>query len=226
MREIAIDTETTGLSYKNGDRIIELGCVELVNYVSTGNTLNFYCKVNKKISTDAKKITGISDEFLSDKQTFEEQHLQFLNFIKNDKLVIHNADFDLGFLNNELKLIGKQELQNEVIDTVKLARKTLNTRIANLDYLCRHYNIDLSNRKQHGALLDAQLLAEVYLELRGGKQITMRLESESTSKSSTDNQKQTTTTNTIKIKVLEKENNLHKSLVKKIKEPIWNKYEY
>ena len=141
-------------------------------------------------------------------------------------MVIHNADFDLGFLNNELKLMGKQELQNEVIDTVKLARKTLNTRIANLDYLCRHYNIDLSNRKQHGALLDAQLLAEVYLELRGGKQITMRLESESTSKSSTDNQKQTTTTNTIKIKVLEKENNLHKSLVKKIKEPIWNKYEY
>ena len=102
----------------------------------------------------------------------------FLNFIKDDPLIIHNAKFDLGFLNNELNIIGKEPLRNKIIDTVSLARKVLNTRIANLDYLCRRFNIDLTKRKLHGALLDAQLLAEVYLELRGGKQITMDLTAE------------------------------------------------
>ena len=112
---------------------------------------------------------------MKDKKTFFEQYLELLDFIKDDTLIIHNADFDIGFINNEFKIIGKEGLKNKVIDTVPLARKTLNTRIANLDYLCRYFNIDLSKRKLHGALLDAQLLAEVYLELKGGKQFSMDL---------------------------------------------------
>ena len=175
MREIVLDTETTGLNFKGGDRIIEVGCVEVFNHVATKNTLQFYCRTNKEISTDAQKISGISNEFLKDKKTFSEQHLMLLNFIKDDPLIIHNAEFDLGFLNNELNIIGKAPLKNKIIDTVFLARKVLNSRIANLDYLCRRFNIDLTKRKFHGALLDAQLLAEVYLELKGGKQITMDL---------------------------------------------------
>ena len=175
MREVVLDTETTGLNYKGGDRIIEIGCVETKNYVATGKILNFYCKVDKKISEEAQKISGISNDFLKDKKTFSEQHQDFIDFIKDDTLIIHNAAFDLGFLNNELKIIGKNKLNNNIIDTVLLARKVLNTRIANLDYLCRHFNVDLSKRALHGALLDAQLLAEVYLELRGGKQISMDL---------------------------------------------------
>ena len=171
MREIVLDTETTGLNFKEGDRIIEVGCVEVINHVATKSTLQFYCRTNKEISTDAQKISGISNEFLKDKKTFSEQHLIFLNFIKDDPLIIHNAKFDLGFLNNELNIIGKEPLRNKIVDTVSLARKVLNTRIANLDYLCRRFNIDLTERKLHGALLDAHLLSEVYLELKGGKQI-------------------------------------------------------
>ena len=146
MREIVLDTETTGLNFKGGDRVIEVGCVEVINHVATENTLQFYCRTNKEISTDAQKISGISNEFLKNKKTFLEQHLIFLNFIKDDPLIIHNAEFDLGFLNNELNIIGKEPLRNKTTDTVSLARKVLKTRIANLDYLCRRFNIDLTKR--------------------------------------------------------------------------------
>ena len=132
MREVIIDTETTGLSYKTGDRVIEVGCVELVNHMPTKNFLQFYCKVDKKISESAKKITGITNSFLSDKKEFSENCDNFLSFISNDTLIIHNADFDIGFINNELTLIGKSKIANKVIDTVSLARKVLNTRVANL----------------------------------------------------------------------------------------------
>ena len=178
MREVVIDTETTGLNYRTDDRIIEVGCVELNNYVPTGKTLQFYCKPDKEISEGAKSVVGISDEFLQNKKRFKEHHETFLDFIKNDTLIIHNADFDLGFLNKELYLIGLPPLQNSIIDTVPLAREVLNTRVANLDYLCRRFDIDLSDRSFHGALLDSQLLASVYLELRGGKQFSMQLDSD------------------------------------------------
>ena len=178
MREVVIDTETTGLNYRTDDRIIEVGCVELNNYVPTGKTLQFYCKPDKEISEGAKSVVGISDEFLQNKKRFKEHHETFLDFIKNDTLIIHNADFDLGFLNKELSLIGMPPLQNSIIDTVPLAREVLNTRVANLDYLCRRFDIDLSDRSFHGALLDSQLLASVYLELRGGKQFSMQLDSD------------------------------------------------
>ena len=177
MREIVIDTETTGLDYKNGDRIIEVGCVELKNYIPTGNSLQFYCKPDRSISEGAKNIVGLSDDFLNQQKPFEENHKELLDFIKKDTLIIHNASFDLGFINNELSILGLSPLDNPVVDTVSLAREVLNTRIANLDYLCRRFNIDLSNRSFHGALLDSQLLAAVYLELRGGKQFSMELNS-------------------------------------------------
>ena len=226
MREVVIDTETTGLNYASGDRIIEVGCVEVINYVPSGNKLGFYCKVDKQISEDAKKISGITNQFLADKKTFEDQHEEFLNFIKEDTLVIHNASFDTGFINNELKIIGKEKLKNKIIDTVVLARKVLNTRIANLDYLCRHFDIDLSKRKQHGALLDAQLLAEVYLELKGGKQISMDLTSKNNLKKESFKKNEQFNKTSQKINISEEEINSHKVLVKKIKNPIWNNYDY
>ena len=136
MREVVIDTETTGLSYKTGDRVIEIGCVELINHVATNKSLQFYCKVDKTISESAQKITGITNDFLSNKKNFREHCDEFLKFIDNDTLVIHNADFDIGFINSELLFVGKPAITNPVVDTVSLARKVLNTRVANLDYLC------------------------------------------------------------------------------------------
>ena len=226
MREIVLDTETTGLNFRGGDRIIEVGCVEVINHVATKNSLQFYCRTNKKISTNAQKISGISNEFLKDKKTFSEQHLILLNFIKDDPLIIHNAEFDLGFLNNELNIIGKAPLRNKIIDTVFLARKVLNTRIANLDHLCRRFNIDLTKRKLHGALLDAHLLAEVYLELRGGKQIIMDLKTEENKyqdfkKNNRLYKKKITLLNTGEEDIVS-----HKLMVKSIKEALWNKYNY
>ena len=225
MREVVIDTETTGLNFRSGDRIIEVGCVELKNHVPTGNNLQFYCNPNKAISEGAKTIVGLSDQFLMKQKTFEENHQKLLNFIKDDTLVIHNADFDLGFINNELSLIGLPPIKNPIVDTVTLARKVLNTRIANLDYLCRRFRIDLSDRSFHGALLDSQLLASVYLELMGGKQFSMQLDSDINQEIKI----QSNTTNTEKtreIKITEDQLSSHKEMLKKIKNPIWNKFNY
>ena len=173
MREIVLDTETTGLNYKGGDRIIEVGCVELTNHIPTGKNLQFYCSTDRKIGEDVIKIHGLTNEFLSKHPTFKENSKNFFDFIKNDPLIIHNADFDVGFVNNELKLIGAKPITNNIVDTMLLARKKLNTRTTNLDYLCRRFSIDLHSRKLHGALLDCHLLAGVYLELLGGKQTSL-----------------------------------------------------
>ena len=225
MREVVLDTETTGLSFSTGDRIIEVGCVELNNHVPTGKTLQFYCKPDKKISEGAKKIVGITDEFLEKQNSFEDNHRSFLEFIKNDTLVIHNSEFDLGFLNNELSIIGRPPLNNPIVDTLSLARKVLNTRIANLDYLCRRFDIDLSDRSFHGALLDSQLTASVYLELKGGKQFSMNLapEKEANGKAKIIN---ANTEKTKKITINEETLKTHKQMLKKLKNPIWKKYNY
>ncbi|SVD44455.1 uncharacterized protein METZ01_LOCUS397309, partial [marine metagenome] len=214
------------LNYRGDDRIIEIGCVEVINHVATNNTLQFYCRADKEVSPEAQKVSGISNEFLKDKKTFSEQHLMLFDFIKDDPLIIHNAEFDLGFLNKELNIIGKAPLKNKIIDTLLLARKVLNTRIANLDYLCRRFNIDLTKRKLHGALLDAQLLAEVYLELKGGKQITMDLTTKENKhqifkKNITLNKNKTT-----KLTTTEEDVASHKLMVRGIKEALWNKYNY
>ena len=226
MREVVIDTETTGLSHKTGDRIIEVGCVELINHVATNKSLQFYCKVDKEISESAEKITGITNKFLKDKKSFAEQCGSFLEFIDNDPLIIHNADFDVGFINNELSLIGRPPLTNPVVDTVSLARSTLNTRVANLDYLCRRFKIDLSERDLHGALLDSQLLAEVYLELRGGKQFSMNLSKKDSLKTDRTTTKETNKKNIIKFQPLEEDVASHKKMVNEIKDSIWKKYSY
>jgi len=226
MREIVLDTETTGLNYKAGDRIIEVGCVELINHVSTTNNLQFYCSTNKIIDESAIKIHGLTNAFLNEYSPFKEYVKKFLAFIGNDPLIIHNAEFDLGFINNELMLLGIEPLKNKIIDTVSFARKKLNTRIANLDYLCRRFQIDLSERDLHGALLDSQLLAEVYLELMGGKQISMNL-------NITKENKNLPSKNNIKKNYLfsrvvlnDKDTLLHKSLVKGIKDSLWKKFDY
>ena len=224
MREIVIDTETTGLNFKSGDRIIEVGCVELKNHIPTGETIQFYCKPDRKISEGAKNIVGISDEFLEKQKTFKENHKLLLDFIKADTLIIHNSEFDLGFINNELSLINLPPLTNPIVDTVSLARKVLNTRVANLDYLCRRFNIDLSDRSFHGALLDSQLLAAVYLELRGGKQFSMELNSNIDEKNTQINNKNETKTKIIEVN---KEDYLaHKEMLKKLKNPLWKKFNY
>ena len=226
MREVVLDTETTGLKFRSGDRIIEVGCVELINHVATDKSLQFYCNVNKSIDREAHRVHGLTNDFLRDKPTFEANAQVFLDFIRNDTLIIHNSEFDMGFLNNELKLLEMGPLKNRVIDTVVLARKTLNTRIANLDYLCRRFSIDLGDRDLHGALLDSRLLAEVYLELIGGKQISMNLKaSENTDKnliaSSTKSPKELS-----KVKISKEEVSEHKLLLKKIKNSLWEKIDY
>jgi DNA polymerase-3 subunit epsilon len=226
MREIVIDTETTGLSHKAGDRIIEVGCVELINHVATNKSLQFYCRVDKEISESAQKITGITNKFLKDKKSFAEHCDALLEFIENDPLIIHNADFDVGFINNELSLIGRPPLTNPVVDTVSLARSTLNTRVANLDYLCRRFKVDLSERDLHGALLDSQLLAEVYLELRGGKQFSMNLSKKDSLKTDRTTTKETNKKNIIKFQPLEEDVASHKKMVNEIKDSIWKKYSY
>ena len=226
MREIVIDTETTGLSYRTGDRVIEVGCVELINHVATNNSLQFYCKVDKEISEGAQRITGITNKFLSDKKYFSDHCDELLKFIDNDPLIIHNADFDVGFINNELSLIGKPPIKNPVIDTVALARKTLNTRVANLDYLCRRFKVDLSERNLHGALLDSRLLAEVYLELKGGKQFSMNLSKDNKTKTNQATKKETNNKTIISFQVLDGDVALHKKTVGEIKEAIWKKYNY
>ena len=226
MREIVLDTETTGLNYKAGDRIIEVGCVELINHVSTTNNLHFYCSTNKIIDESATKIHGLTNDFLNEYPPFKEHVKKFLAFIGNDPLIIHNAEFDLGFINNELMLLGIGPLKNKIIDTVSFARKKLNTRIANLDYLCRRFQIDLSERDLHGALLDCQLLAEVYLELMGGKQISMNLNITKENKNlpSKNNIKKTYLFS--KVVLNDKDTLLHKSLVKGIKDSLWKKFNY
>ena len=223
MREIVLDTETTGLKFRSGDRVIEVGCVELINHVATDKSLQFYCNVDKSIDPGATKVHGITSDFLKDKPTFEVNAGVFLDFIKNDTLIIHNSDFDMGFLNHELKLLELGPLKNRVIDTVALARKTLNTRIANLDYLCRRFSIDLGERDLHGALLDSRLLAEVYLELIGGKQISMNLKISENIDINLEASKGKKPQDLLKVALSKEESLEHKLLLKKIKNPMWEK---
>ncbi len=171
MREIVLDTETTGLDPAGGDRIVEIGCVELVNHLASGETFQCYINPERDMPEGAFRVHGLSGKFLADKPIFADIAEGFLEFIAGDKLVIHNAAFDLGFLNAELERIGRPILPPaRAIDTVALARCKYPGAPANLDALCRRFEIDNSERDLHGALLDAELLAEVYLELVGGRQ--------------------------------------------------------
>tara|TARA_Y100001935_G_C17089262_1_gene400337 strand:+ start:51 stop:716 length:666 start_codon:yes stop_codon:yes gene_type:complete len=173
MKEIILDTETTGLSVKDGHRIVEIGCIELDNLIPTQNKFHCYINPERKVSEKAFSVHGYSDEFLSGKKKFKEIADEFLNFIKDKKLVIHNAEFDLSHLNNELKLLGKEKIKNEIVDTLTLARDKFPGSPSSLDALCKKYRIDNSRRKLHTALIDCELLSKVYINLIDQKEPTL-----------------------------------------------------
>ena len=165
MKEIVLDTETTGISIKDGHRIVEIGCIELENLIPTKNKFHCYLNPERKVSEKAFQIHGYSDEFLSKQKKFKEVEDEFLEFIKDKRLIIHNAEFDLAHLNNELLLSGKGRVKNEIIDTLVLAREKFPGSQVNLDALCKRYRIDNSKRINHTALIDCDLLSKVYINL-------------------------------------------------------------
>lgn len=176
MREIVLDTETTGLDPDSGDRLVEIGCVELINHVQTGVTFHCYINPERDVPPEAFAVHGLSAAFLSGHPVFAAQVQGFLAFIGEARLVIHNAEFDMKFLNAELRRLGRPALaMDRVTDTLMLARRRFPGAPANLDALCKRFGIDTSARTLHGALLDSQLLAEVYLELMGGRQAGLSL---------------------------------------------------
>lgn len=175
MREIVLDTETTGFKPEEGHRLVEIGCLELVNHVQTGNRFHVYINPERPVPPEASAVHGLTDEFLADKPVFETVAAEFVAFIGDSPLVIHNAAFDMKFLRWELKLLGYPDLKNQAIDTLLMARQKFPGAPATLDALCKRFGVDNSGRTFHGALLDAQLLAEVYLELLGGRQAGLSL---------------------------------------------------
>lgn len=182
MREIVLDTETTGMEPSEGHRLVEIGCLELVNHIPTGHTWHHYINPERDVPAEAVAVHGLSFDKLRDKPFFSQLYTDFLEFIGDATLVIHNAEFDLKFLNAELKAVGHAGLAGrKVVDTLQIARRKFPGSPASLDALCRRFNIDNSNRELHGALLDSELLAEVYLELLGGRQHGLGLGAENKS---------------------------------------------
>ena len=173
MKEIVLDTETTGISVKEGHRIVEIGCIELDNLISTKTKFHCYLNPERKVSEKAFEVHGYSDSFLSDKMKFVDIADDFLKFIKGKRLIIHNAEFDISHLNNELKIIGKNKIDNEIVDTVSLARNKFPGSQVSLDALCKRYRIDNSKRVQHTALIDCDLLTKVYINLIDQKEPTL-----------------------------------------------------
>ena len=173
MKEIVLDTETTGLSYKDGHRIVEIGCIELENLIPTKKIFHCYLNPERKVSEKALEVHGYNDEFLSTKKKFKEIVSEFQDFIKDKRLVIHNSEFDLGHLNHELKLIGMKNLQNEVVDTLALARDKFPGSSISLDALCKRYKIDNTKRTKHTAIIDCELLTKVYINLIDQKEPTL-----------------------------------------------------
>ena len=229
MREIVLDTETTGLDIKEGHRLIEIGACEMVNHVITNKTFHVYINPQREIDIDAFNIHGISNGDLIDKPKFSEICDEFLNFIGNSALVIHNADFDVSFINNELNLSGKDfEIKNPIIDTLKLAKKKFPGSLVNLDSLCKRFDINLNNRKFHGALIDAVLLSDVYVELIGGKQTSLTFSenqiSESSDKTLSVFSKKIESTKNRNFVVTGSELKKHKKFIETIDNSIWKKH--
>ena len=187
MKEVVLDTETTGLSVKDGHRIVEIGCIELEDLIPTKNKFHCYLNPERKVSEKALAVHGYNDEFLSKQKKFNEVGEDFLKFIKDKKLIIHNAEFDLGHLNNELNLFGKKKIENEIVDTLILARDKFPGAPASLDALCKRFRIDNSKRTQHTALIDCDLLAKVYINLIDQKEPTLNFQSKTLEKNYTKN---------------------------------------
>jgi DNA polymerase III subunit epsilon len=178
MKEIVLDTETTGLSVKDGHRIVEIGCIELDNLIPTNNKFHYYLNPERKVSEKALEVHGYTDEFLAKQKKFNEIGEQFLEFIKDKRLIIHNAEFDLGHLNNELSILGKRKISNEVVDTLILARDKFPGSPVSLDALCKRYRVDNSKRTQHTALIDCDLLAKVYINLIDQKEPSLNFKNQ------------------------------------------------
>ena len=177
MKEIVLDTETTGLSVKDGHRIVEIGCIELDNLIPTKNVFHAYLNPERKVSESALKVHGYTDEFLSDKKRFIEIVNKFLNFIKDKRIVIHNAEFDIGHLNNELKMINRNIIMREnVVDTLEIARNKFPGSAISLDALCKRFRVDNSRRKKHTALIVCELLSKVYINLLDQKEPIFQFE--------------------------------------------------
>ena len=178
MKEIVLDTETTGISIQEGHRIVEIGCIELENLIPTKNIFHCYLNPERKVSEKAFEVHGYTDEFLSNQKKFSEVGNEFLNFIEDKRLIIHNAEFDLAHLNNELSLFGKKKISNQIIDTLTLARDKFPGSPVSLDALCKRYRIDNSKRTQHTALIDCDLLAKVYINLIDQKEPTLNFQNQ------------------------------------------------
>ena len=189
MKEVVLDTETTGISVKEGHRIVEIGCIELDNLIPTKNRFHCYLNPERKVSEKALEVHGYTDEFLSKQKKFSDVGDQFLAFIKDKRLVIHNAEFDLGHLNNELSIFGKNKINNEIVDTLILARDKFPGSPVSLDALCKRYRIDNSVRTQHTALIDCDLLAKVYINLIDQKEPTLNFQNLDTETDNRNNSK-------------------------------------
>ena len=180
MKEVVLDTETTGISVRDGHRLVEIGCIELQDLIPTKNRFHCYLNPERKVSEKALEVHGYTDEFLATQKTFLEVVDQFLEFIEDKRLIIHNAEFDLSHLNNELAILGKKKLNNEIVDTLVLARDKFPGSPVSLDALCKRYRVDNSRRTQHTALIDCDLLAKVYINLIDQKEPTLNFQSDET----------------------------------------------
>lgn len=226
IREIVLDTETTGLDPLNGDKIVEIGAIELIDHIPTGRIFHKYINPGRAMSAESIAVTGITDAMLADKPSFIEISAELMEFIEGGKLVIHNAEFDVKFLNAELSPYGYKPIKlADVVDTLQMARIKFPGSPATLDALCKRFEIDNSNRVLHGALLDAELLAEVYIELLGGRQRGLSLEVEATDVALTfapEGEKKARPQRHFALP--EDEAALHAAMVEKLKNPVWAQY--
>ncbi|MDB2682756.1 DNA polymerase III subunit epsilon [Alphaproteobacteria bacterium] len=225
MREIVLDTETTGMDPNDAHRIIEIGCVELDNFIPTGRTLQIYINPERDIPAEATAVHGITEEFVKDKPTFLECYSEFTDFVKGARLVIHNAEFDMKFINHHLQEVGHPAIPwNMVKDTLAMARKKFPGSPANLDALCRRFNIDNTERTFHGALLDSELLAEVYLELLGGRQHGLGLANDKSAKENAAKAKKNRPYREPRAHTASAEElTAHADLLEKLEKPLWKK---
>ena len=237
MREISLDTETTGLSFRNGDRMIEIGCVEIIDKKITGNSYHVYINPERDVSIESTQITGLTNEFLQDFKPFRDIYKGFLDFIRHDRIVIHNAPFDMSFINGELGLLNFNELNdgtnkkivNEIIDTLSMARKKYPGSPATLDALCKKFNVDSTIRSKHGALIDAELLAQVYIIMSVEKvQMNLFGNMSKSNEASNNNEQSKIKYKSLKnrklIELSDEEIAKHRAFLKKINNPIWNDY--
>jgi len=226
MREIVLDTETTGLNPLQGDRMVEVGCVELINHLPSGETYHRYFNPERDMPDEAARVHGLTNEILADKPVFAAEVDGFLEFIGDAPLVIHNAPFDMGFINAELTRLGFKALpMSRAVDTLPMARRMFPGAPASLDSLCKRFGVDLSERTMHGALLDARLLAEVYLELCGGRQPGLKMESSHAQNLVFQDEVSRTFRAPRPFALTEEEASLHERFLEKVKNALWKRAE-